>query len=150
MLSDGAMCAQHAEVNATGVCSRCGTFVCVACADEFQPGLVCETCALRLREEPVSMWAIAAKYAMYLAWLMLAVSVAGMLLKQRAMMQGLVLSVPVAFIGGAFAFFELIVWGSPRSRTVARAVIAALVFHLVAAMSAFTMMASMFSGLPEF
>lgn len=44
MLNPGATCAKHALSNAIGTCSRCGSFMCIACA---QAGL-CEACRNRL------------------------------------------------------------------------------------------------------
>ena len=41
-----ARCAVHAEVESTGVCSRCGRFLCVSCADALHDGW-CVTCGSR-------------------------------------------------------------------------------------------------------
>ncbi|MEW5739990.1 MAG: hypothetical protein AB1938_13745 [Myxococcota bacterium] len=44
MAPSGAMCAKHPQANAIGACSRCGSFMCISCAQ----GGLCEACRARL------------------------------------------------------------------------------------------------------
>jgi hypothetical protein len=46
-LLPGAVCAKHAERAATGVCGRCGDYVCGACGRATGERLYCEGCAQR-------------------------------------------------------------------------------------------------------
>jgi hypothetical protein len=50
-LSPGAVCAKHAARAATGVCGRCGDFVCEACGRPSGERLYCEGCAERVASE---------------------------------------------------------------------------------------------------
>lgn len=44
MSMPGAMCAKHPTSNAVGACTRCGSFMCISCAQ----GGLCEACRERL------------------------------------------------------------------------------------------------------
>ena len=47
-LTPGARCARHGERGATGVCHRCGDYLCGLCAKRSEGRLSCEVCAERL------------------------------------------------------------------------------------------------------
>ena len=50
-LLSGARCARHASRVATGMCARCGDYVCGACGRRAGERLFCEGCADRTRVE---------------------------------------------------------------------------------------------------
>ena len=50
-LQAGAHCATHAERMATGVCSRCGDYLCGACGKRVGERLHCARCAERVLRE---------------------------------------------------------------------------------------------------
>jgi hypothetical protein len=50
-LSPGAACARHAQRVATGVCSRCGDYLCGSCGKRVDDRLYCPPCAERLGSE---------------------------------------------------------------------------------------------------
>lgn len=50
-LLTGARCARHASRVATGMCARCGDYVCGACGRRAGERLFCEGCAERTRIE---------------------------------------------------------------------------------------------------
>jgi len=61
--TEEARCAKHAETPAVGVCPRCGTFLCAACAVPFESAALCSPCFERAVREPgVSSQAWAALY----------------------------------------------------------------------------------------
>jgi hypothetical protein len=47
-LTPGARCATHAERGATGLCHRCGDYLCGLCAKRLEGRLFCAGCAERL------------------------------------------------------------------------------------------------------
>lgn len=49
-LSPGARCATHAERGATGLCHRCGDYLCGLCSKRLSGRLFCGKCAERLTE----------------------------------------------------------------------------------------------------
>lgn len=49
-LSPGARCATHGERGATGLCHRCGDYLCGLCARRLAGRLFCAKCATRLTE----------------------------------------------------------------------------------------------------
>ncbi|MDH5670856.1 MAG: hypothetical protein OEZ06_01845 [Myxococcales bacterium] len=51
VLPAGARCPRHPERGATGVCFRCGDYLCGACAARVQERLHCPGCASRVRDE---------------------------------------------------------------------------------------------------
>lgn len=56
----GAKCAQHVEVEATGVCNRCGGFFCEACAQRVRPDStpMCPACwalrSVKVKDQPIN------------------------------------------------------------------------------------------------
>lgn len=50
-LLPGARCAKHAARAATGVCGRCGDYVCAGCGTRSGERLFCEGCAERVTNE---------------------------------------------------------------------------------------------------
>jgi hypothetical protein len=50
-LQAGARCAVHAEKAATGVCGRCGDYLCGLCGRQVGEGLNCVRCAERVGRE---------------------------------------------------------------------------------------------------
>src|SRR5690349_12002555 len=50
-LLPGARCAKHVQRMATGVCSRCGDYLCGLCGRRVELSLCCEGCAEHLTRE---------------------------------------------------------------------------------------------------
>jgi hypothetical protein len=50
-LQPGARCAKHANRAATGLCARCGDYLCGACGRRVAERLYCADCAARLTAE---------------------------------------------------------------------------------------------------
>lgn len=47
-LDSNALCAAHPDVPATGVCRRCGGFLCAGCSRPYQQDVMCGDCYARL------------------------------------------------------------------------------------------------------
>ncbi len=57
----GALCGEHPEVAATGICDRCGRFLCHDCTREKPRGVFCPPCGARFLSNIDASWsAIAA------------------------------------------------------------------------------------------
>lgn len=149
MISASAQCAQHAGVKALRVCARCGMFLCDACTRDFDRKPVCAACEVLLRGGPPSMWAIAARNTMFVAWFVPAACVVGALLRQWWMIAGLFLSVPIAVVSGVLALIELVRSPAPRGRSTARGVLVALAVHIAVAVCFVMELIAMTPDAPE-